>query len=97
MILNAPKTIEGMNRPTNEEIQEALNTLILAGRFSYKVDAEPSGAQCLGQAISSVTDNCNFLIEAAAEHCEDWNWHGLAKHLRDLVEGKRSITNIERG
>jgi hypothetical protein len=94
MILNAPKITGDMKRPTNEEVENAFRTLILAGRFSYKVEAEPSGAQCLGQAVSHVSDNCSFLIEAAAEHCEDWNGHSLAKHLRDLASGKRCVPAI---
>jgi hypothetical protein len=71
---------------TTTEVQLALQKLIEIGRKSYKPEAQPTNAQCIGMAISRICDDPTFTMEIAAEHAEDWNLHCECKEIRNMID-----------
>jgi hypothetical protein len=76
-----------MKKPTNEEIRKAIQTIIDAGRESYidEVKETIDIGKAFGMGVSRVNNDVYFLMEAAAEHAEDWNFHGEAAEIRKMI------------
>jgi hypothetical protein len=68
-----------------QAIQDAIKVIIREGFTVYVDPSLASEAQAFGLAVSSVIANPDFLIEASAADCENWNHHDVAKTLRALL------------
>lgn len=74
-------------KPTQEQINSAIETLILAGESHYNNPDEISRAKKFGIGVNTVEGEPTFLLSAAAEVSEDWNGHVEAGIIRSLMIG----------
>jgi len=80
------------NEQKTAKAQEAFNTLIEIGSDSFIDPNKTSIGDKLAMGLSKATSNCQDIIEAAASHCEDWNYHSEARLLRLIASGYFKIS-----
>lgn len=68
-----------------ESAKKAIVALIRAGLGAFHDPDKVEDSRAFGQGVSLVTRNTRFLVEAAAEHCEDRNDHAAAARLVELA------------
>lgn len=74
-----------MRTPTREEVIAAVQTIIAAGASAYIEPSKVSDAKKFGMGISKVNSDSKFMLDATAEHLEDWNHHAEAQAVRDMI------------
>ena len=68
-------------------IEEAFNILVKEGRKAFVDDYDPSMGECVGMALTKISDNCFMALEIAETFLEDWNWHSEVAVINLLHNG----------
>jgi hypothetical protein len=79
-----------------DEKIDHVKALIEIGRESYKPEAHPTAAQCLGTAVYRRFRSID-AIELAATICEENNFHEVAKRLRNFFNNAETVIYVSGG
>ena len=77
------------------KIQKAVDILIEEGRKSFVDDCEVTMGECIGMALTKISDDCIMALEIAETFLEDWNWHHEVAVLNLLHNKEITETTLD--
>ena len=74
--------------PTIDDARKAVEVLARYGQTRFCKSATPSHGQCIGIAVSAVTD---AVVDATIEMLQDWNYHLAVAAIAAIQHGQSKV------